>query len=63
MIRKYNIAQVPISWTGSDVGQQLTPGRDGPALSGDAEGRRRKVLIADDLIVERLAASQAGIAN
>lgn len=59
MIRKYNIAQVPISWTGRTWGSSnLRLGEMGRRyLATLLKVVAEKVLIADDLIVERLAAS------
>jgi dolichol-phosphate mannosyltransferase len=59
MIRKYNIAQIPISWTGRTWGSSnLRLGEMGRRyLATLLKVVAEKVLIADDLIVERLAAS------
>jgi dolichol-phosphate mannosyltransferase len=59
IIRKYNIAQVPISWTGRTWGSSnLRLGEMGRRyLATLLKVVAEKVLIADDLIVERLAAS------
>jgi dolichol-phosphate mannosyltransferase len=59
MIRKYNIAQVPISWTGRTWGSSnLRLGEMGRRyLATLLKVVAEKLLIADDLIVERLAAS------
>ena len=59
MIRKYNIAQVPISWTGRTWGSSnLRMGEMGRRyLATLLKVVAEKVLIADDLISERLAAA------
>jgi dolichol-phosphate mannosyltransferase len=59
MIRKYNIAQVPISWTGRTWGSSnLRLGEMGRRyLATLLKVVAEKLLIADDLLVERLAAS------
>lgn len=59
MIRKYNIAQIPISWTGRTWGSSnLRLGEMGRRyLATLLKVVAEKLLIADDLIVERLAAS------
>jgi dolichol-phosphate mannosyltransferase len=59
MIRKYNIAQVPISWTGRTWGSSnLRLGEMGRRyLATLLKVVAEKLLIADDLIVERLAAA------
>jgi dolichol-phosphate mannosyltransferase len=59
MIRKYNIAQVPISWTGRTWGSSnLRLGEMGRRyLATLLKVVAEKLLIADDLIVERLASS------
>ena len=58
MIRKYNIAQIPISWTGRTWGStNLRLGEMGRRyLATLLKVVAEKFLIADDLIIERLAA-------
>jgi dolichol-phosphate mannosyltransferase len=59
MIRKYNIAQVPISWTGRTWGSSnLRLGEMGRRyLATLLKVVAERLLIADDLLIERLAAS------
>jgi len=59
IIRKYNIAQVPISWTGRTWGSSnLRLGEMGRRyLATLLKVVAERLLIADDLLVERLAAS------